>query len=179
MAMLVVSIGLPASGKSSLAKQLAGQLENARVISTDAIRAQLFGDEIIQGPWVEIERELQRQFESLVALEGRSPGNDSRMVAIYDATNAQRLHRQEAIALGRSCGFTPIIGLWVATPVEVCLERNRRRGRQVPDEVIWKMHEHLQTDPPKREDGFDEVIPYPKAGNSTEIALKLHSKNRT
>ena len=47
---LILLIGLPGSGKSSLAEQLVAQSPGSAIISTDAIRAQLFGDEGIQGP---------------------------------------------------------------------------------------------------------------------------------
>ncbi|MEI7667056.1 MAG: AAA family ATPase [Synechococcaceae cyanobacterium ELA263] len=50
-------IGLPASGKTTLAKALAPLLTAtgeppALVLSTDAIRAEVFGDAAVQGPWI-------------------------------------------------------------------------------------------------------------------------------
>lgn len=41
-------IGVPSSGKSTFA-QLLAQTGNYQIISTDAIRQQLYGDETIQG----------------------------------------------------------------------------------------------------------------------------------
>ena len=63
MVKLILLIGLPASGKSSLAQNLLATQPKFKLISTDAIRKQLFGDEAIQGPWFLIWQELQRQFQ--------------------------------------------------------------------------------------------------------------------
>jgi len=41
--------GCPSSGKSTLANAIAQQSPNCRVISTDRIREELFGDETIPG----------------------------------------------------------------------------------------------------------------------------------
>ena len=43
-------IGIPASGKSTLANELA-PLINAEILSTDKIREELYKDETIQGNW--------------------------------------------------------------------------------------------------------------------------------
>ena len=43
-------IGIPASGKSTLANELA-PLINAEILSTDKIREELYGDETVQGSW--------------------------------------------------------------------------------------------------------------------------------
>lgn len=80
--------------------------------------------------------------------------------AVYDATNAVRQHRREAIALARNTGFTHITGLWLDVPLEACLERNQNRDRIVPKEVILQMHSSLLDAPPSRQDGFDELIRY-------------------
>lgn len=158
MARLILLIGLPGSGKSYLAQKL---LEPQRqLVSTDAIRYQLFGNEAIQGPWLLIWQEVQRQFQ-----QAASAGE-----AIYDATNAVRRHRREVIALARATGFTQIIGLWVDTPVWLCLARNRRRQRQVPEDVIFRMHRQLKDAPPSLQEGLDRLIYYIPGVGSTEIA---------
>jgi dephospho-CoA kinase len=47
-------IGVPGSGKSTFSAEFA-KLGNYRIVSTDAIRASLYGDATIQGEWVEVE----------------------------------------------------------------------------------------------------------------------------
>ncbi|MBF2022641.1 MAG: AAA family ATPase [Hydrococcus sp. C42_A2020_068] len=154
-AQLILLIGLPGSGKSFLARQIAARSpKGCIIISTDAIRAQLFGDASIQGSWLSVWREIERQFRD--AVEQIYQGKRSK--AIYDATNAVRRHRKDAIALARTTGFTRIIGVWLDTPLSLCLERNRRRKRYVPEEIIMHMYRCLQATPPSLEDGLDELF---------------------
>ena len=154
MTKLLLLIGLPGSGKSTLARQLISECPQMQLISTDAIRGQLFGDEIIQGPWCLIWQEVEQQ------LQKAATANKS---AIFDATNARRSDRCELITLARDLGFTQITGIWLTTPVWLCLARNKRRTRRVPEEVILRMHRHLRDTPPSLNDGLDELI---KVANS-------------
>ncbi len=146
---LIFLIGLPASGKSYSAQKMLAEKPQRQLISTDAIREKLFGDESIQGSWLAIEKEIRQQFVQAVQQEKE---------AIYDATNAQRRHRREAIALARSVGFTSLTGIWIDTPVQLCIERNQRRHRQVPEDIIWRMSRQLNDAPPSVEDGFDRLM---------------------
>jgi predicted kinase len=146
---IFVLIGLPGSGKSTLAQQLMAQSPQMQLISTDAIRGQIFGSEATQGPWPLIWREIEWQFKQAVAVN---------QTTIFDATNAQRRQRREIIALARKVGFTHITGLWVRTPVWLCLARNQRRQRQVPQEIILRMYRQIRDAPPSLEEGIDRLI---------------------
>jgi predicted kinase len=149
MTKLLLLIGLPGSGKSTFAKQLIAECPQMQLISTDAIRGQLFGDEIIQGPWFLIWQEVERQLLQAVT------ANKS---AIFDATNARSCDRCELINLARNLGFTQVTGIWLTTPVWLCLARNKRRTRRVPEEVILRMHRHLRDAPPSLNEGLDDLI---------------------
>jgi predicted kinase len=146
---LLLLIGLPGSGKSTFAKQLLAECPQMSLISTDAIRGQLFGSQALQGPWLLIWREVERQFQQAVSTAN---------TAIFDATNAQRCNRRKVIALARELGFTQITAIWVDTPVWLCLARNKRRSRQVPEEIILRMHRQLRDAPPSLEEGLDKLI---------------------
>ena len=79
-------IGPPGSGQTTLANQLAPLLQGADggpclVLSTDVIRAELFGDAAVQGPWNEIRTVLLQRLQTAVAA-GRP--------VIIDATHARR-----------------------------------------------------------------------------------------
>jgi predicted kinase len=151
---LFLLIGLPGSGKSTLARSLLTTHPNHLLISTDTIRVQLFGDEATQGSWLKIWLEVRRQFQDAVA----QIALEQATLAIYDATNVVRKQRRQAIDLARKTGFTQIIGLWVDTPLSVCLKRNQRRSRVVPEEVILRMNRRLQGAPPALEDGLDGLV---------------------
>jgi predicted kinase len=77
---------------------------------------------------------------------------------IFDATNARRRHRREVLALGRQIGFSTIIGIWFDVPLYLCLQRNRHRSRQVPEEVILRMARQLQGAPPSLSEDLDCLI---------------------
>jgi predicted kinase len=104
---------------------------------------------------------IERQFQQAISTTNQ---------AIFDATNAQRRHRREVIALARELGFTHITVIWVDTPVWLCLARNKRRSRQVPEEIILRMHRQLRDAPPSLEEGLDNLIRLSE-NRSTEIAI--------
>jgi predicted kinase len=169
MTKLFLLIGLPGSGKSTLAQQLVTQSPQMQLISTDAIRGQLFNSEAFQGPWLLIWREIERQFQQAIAT-GKT--------AIFDATNAQRRHRREVIVLARNLGFTEINAIWMNTPVWLCLARNKKRLRQVPEEVIFQMHRQLRDAPPSLEEGLDSLIRFLdncEYGNCAGTVSKNHT----
>lgn len=155
---LFMLIGVPGSGKSHLAAQLVSAVPNRRLISTDAIRAQLFGDEAIQGEWHRVQAEVKHQLQQAIAAINAGTAT----AAIYDATNAASDQRRRALQLARSVGFTNITGLWLDTPLSSCLERNRQRQRHVPEEVIVRMHQQLQQSPPTTADGFERLLQLPE-----------------
>ncbi|NJM70762.1 MAG: AAA family ATPase [Scytonema sp. RU_4_4] len=168
MTQLIMLIGLPGSGKSTLAKQLLAECSWGELVSTDAIRGQLFGNEALQGPWLLIWREIQRQFQQAVTAGSTT--------TIYDATNAQRRHRRELIAIARELGFTHMTGVWVKTPVWLCLARNKKRERKVSEDVIFRMYRQLRDTSPSLEEGFDNLICYcpetQEYGNCTRVVSK-------
>ncbi len=80
------TVGLPGSGKSTFVKQLA-KSENAIILSSDAIRQELFGDATKQKSRV-VFRTLYERLNDLVA-KGYS--------VIVDATNIERERRMFAL----------------------------------------------------------------------------------
>jgi len=151
---LIFLIGLPGSGKSTLAMALLQQCPQRRLVSTDAIRAALFGDAAVQGPWLKVWQAVEQQFTETVAQIQQGEVREG----VFDATNVVRRQRRLAIALARRCGFTQITGLWMDTPLELCLARNQGRDRRVPEEIIQSMHRCLWGAPPSLADDLDELL---------------------
>lgn len=165
-------IGPAACGKTTLAQTLAA-IGNYHIVSTDKIRAELFGEEIIQGDWRLIEKEALNRIEKSLA---------AGQPVIYDATNTKRPWRMDLLAKIRQ--ISPENSRWMAwylqTPLEICLERNAGRSRQVPPEAIRKMFLPLQQFPPIPAEGFVDVVNL-KNGEYylPEIKAKIESLDRT
>lgn len=154
-------VGLPGSGKSTLAAQLMQQ-GTFRLVSTDRIRSQLFGDEAIQGSWLRIWREVGNQFRQSV----HQTADGNLIGAIYDATNVVRKQRRQAIMLARRAGFKRVVGVWLNPSLEICFIRNQQRDRQVPEAVMLRMHRRLYAAPPAVIDGFDALVEIQNAGST-------------
>jgi predicted kinase len=179
---LILLIGLPGSGKSTLARELQAIDPNYVIVSTDAIRQHLFGDESIQGPWDLIGAEVQRQLRQTISF--READLHSQVypdplqifqkpvrAVIYDATNVVRRDRRQLISTLRSLGFRHITGFWLDTPLELCLQRNQTRCRQVPEAVIQRMNRRLTGAPPSLAEGLDYLIRYPQSEVTIESAV--------
>ena len=143
-------IGAPASGKTTLAAVLA-KLTGAVVLSTDVVRAELFGDAAVQGPWRDIEAQFHHRICQSVA---------AGIPVIVDATHARRPWRlaiTQALALPAPVEW---IGWWLYTPLATCLQWNQTRQRLVPEAVIREMDAAL-ADPvfgPNRSEGFAALV---------------------
>ncbi len=144
-----ILIGVPASGKSTFARELAKHCAGC-LISTDQIRGQLYGDERIQGSWPEIFAEVERQFAQAIK-QGMSP--------VYDATNVKRVWRISLLEQLRVYAQVRWIGWWIQTPLNQALIWNQRRSRRVPSEVIRTMYQQLMFFPPWLGEGFYQVVP--------------------
>ena len=162
MASVIILIGGPASGKSSLAEQMlrttnqnSGQASSSltygqtQLISPDRIRASLYGSADMQGDWSEIWAQVQQEFANAAK---------SQQSVIYDATNYKREYRKNIISLAKDYGFRPITGVWLNVPLWICLSRNDHRDRQVPDDIIIEMHRMLSYSPPSLSEGFDRIL---------------------
>ncbi len=162
MASVIILIGVPASGKSSLAEQMlraSNQTSNqnssslthgaTQLISPDRIRASLYGSASNQGDWAEIWAQIQQEFANAAK---------SQQSVIYDATNYKRKYRQDICALAKKYNFQPITGLWLDVPLWVCLSRNEIRDRAVPEDVVIEMYRTLSYHPPALSDGFDRIL---------------------
>jgi len=143
-------IGAPASGKTTLAAVLA-KLTGSVVLSTDVVRAEMFGDAAVQGPWRDIEAQMHQRIRESVA---------AGVPVIVDATHARRPWRlaiSQALALPAPVEW---IGWWLSTPLATCLKWNQTRDRLVPEAVIREMDAAL-ADPvfgPNRAEGFAALV---------------------
>ncbi len=138
---MILAIGLPGSGKSSWSKR-----HNITPLSSDVVRMLLFDDA------------QEQRFQDLVFSNLRSMLK-ARLIArrplnYVDATNLTPHERHSWIKLAKDYGYE-VQAVFFDVPVEVCLERNRRRERSVDEDVMRRMAAKLR--PPTFEEGFSKV----------------------
>ncbi len=138
---VVLSIGLPGSGKSTWFKR-----HNILPLSSDMVRILLFDD-------VTEQRYQDLVFSTLrtmlrARLLARRPWN------YLDATNLSAHERRSWIKLAHDFGYEAH-AVFFDVPPEVCMERNHRRERNVPEDVMQRMANKLR--PPKFEEGFAKI----------------------
>lgn len=138
---VVLAIGLPGSGKSSWFRR-----HNIIPLSSDLIRGLLFDDP------------TEQRFQDLVFSSLRSLLR-ARMIAgrpmnYIDATNLSPKERHSWIKMARDFGYEAH-AVFFDVPTETCMERNRKRSRNVPDEIMVRMGNKLR--PPKFEEGFAKI----------------------
>jgi predicted kinase len=157
-----ILIGLPGSGKTTLAHQIFQRSPYHQIVSTDQIRECLYGSPSIQGHWPTIERHILTQIQQ--ALQAQK-------TVIYDATNYNHHHRIDLLQKLSKLSSIQWIGLYLNTPLDQCKLQNRQRDRQVPEDIIEIMDECLRAFPPTLAEGFAKIyqIPGGTAGKIEQI----------
>lgn len=138
---VVLAIGLPGSGKSSWFKR-----HNINPLSSDMLRALLFDDA------------NEQRFQDLIFSNLRSMLK-ARLIArrplsYVDATNLTPQDRHSWLKLAKDYGYE-VQAVYFDVPLEVCLERNRRRERSVAEDVMQRFAAKLK--PPTFEEGFTKI----------------------
>ena len=138
---VILAIGLPGSGKSSWFKR-----HNITPLSTDLLRSLLFDDP------------TEQRFQDLVFSNLRSMLR-ARLIArrplnYVDATNLTPHERHSWIRLAKDYGYE-VQAVYFDVPLEVCLERNRKRPRVVEEGIMRRMAEKLKV--PTFDEGFSKI----------------------
>ena len=137
----MVLVGLPGSGKSTYLERL-----GVSALSSDAVRGLLADDQTDQSIHLEVFATIRYLLRRRLAL--------ARPVTYIDATNLTPRERRPYVRTGQIYGCS-VEAVFFDVPIAVCLERNRRRNRVVPEVVMERMAAKLV--PPTVEEGFSEI----------------------
>ena len=147
-------VGLPGSGKSTYTEKY---LAHCCIHSSDVIREELSGDVNNQDINKQVFNTLHKRVKEDLAA-GKS--------VVYDATNISWKRRKaflqelNSIKCRKEC-------ILMATPFELCVQRNKARDRVVPYFVIERMYKNF--DIPWYNEGWDNiVIAYASAEAATQ-----------
>ncbi len=138
---VVLTIGLPGSGKTTWFKR-----RGVTPLSSDLLRTLLF-DDITEQRWQGLVFSTLRSLLR-ARLIAKMPWN------YVDATNLSPHERRQWIKMAKSFGYD-VQAVFFDVPLEVCMERNRRRERTVSDDIMKKMAERLRA--PDFKEGFSKI----------------------
>ena len=140
-----VLVGCPACGKSTFAKNFDN---DTVVVSSDAIREELYGDEAIQGNGKEV---FSLYYDRAIAAIEKGYN------VILDATNVTRKARKNIFStLGKSNVDCKFVAICFERELDVLLKQNAGRERKVPKEVIERMYHNYVR--PAEQEGFDKIV---------------------
>jgi O-phosphoseryl-tRNA(Sec) kinase len=146
---LLVLCGIPASGKSMLANELSHQLNQysqVEVVSTDNWRDDAYYSNFSPENETQVRITALKETESFLSIDKS---------IIHDDTNYYTSMRHELYDLARlyECVFAVV---HISTPLEIALEWNLRRETIIPEHVIRRIHDKL--DSPGTKYSWDKPI---------------------
>jgi putative nucleotidyltransferase with HDIG domain len=141
----IMLCGLPASGKSTFARELMEDRDDIVYISSDELREELLNNVNDQNNNGMIFEEMRKR--TIQALK------DGKHV-IYDATNINRKKRKGLLT--QLPKEVQKIIVYMATDYDIISIRNKERERVVPQEVIDRMYKNMQI--PVYTEGWHSII---------------------
>jgi predicted kinase len=129
---LILTIGIPGSGKSTWARQYADEHNGTVIVERDQIREELTGD---------IRNHSREGYVSALAEQRtRAALMEWGFNVIVADTNLHRKYRRRWANVADQCGavYREVV---IDTPLEVCIERDAARDQPVGEQVIRIMHE--------------------------------------
>lgn len=146
---LFIMIGLPGSGKSTMAQELSEEYD-ALVFSSDAYRKRLLGDEFNQSNKELVFTTLYKELR-----EALSKGYN----CIFDATNTSRKSRINVFNQTSGLKDIEYIAYVMRTSYEECVFRDAHRHRPVGKDTIIKFLHSFQF--PQTFEGFSKIMVSP------------------
>ena len=142
MQKIIMLKGLPASGKTTWAKEKINENSNYIRINKDDIR------ESITGKWTPKKEKIVISIRNSLIKVGINLGKN----VIIDDTNLNPKHEQSLKTLAQELGVEfEVNDSFLKVPVEECVERDIKRDKSVGYKVIYKMYyDYLYQDPSKK-----------------------------
>lgn len=162
---LFIICGIPGSGKSTFLRNYVKESSSV-VLSRDAIRFSLLKED---SDYFEYEPIVEQMFYNGIT-KALQLGYD----VFADQSSISSAARKKL--LSRVCSYKKVNAIYVKTPLEICIKRNKFRiGRaKVPNDVIVDMYNHFS--PPTFKEGFDSIQIYDSIKDNLETIIKGDEK---
>lgn len=144
---LIIMVGPPCSGKTTVAEKIINEFDNFIVVSPDKIREEVTGSMNNQSQNEVVFGRVYNQLNTYL---------ENGQNVIYDATNCRSTYRYKIIDVCKDHAYK-IICLMSTTPISECIRRNNKRNQFVPEDVIEKMYFNLRKHPPIIFEGYDLI----------------------
>ena len=155
----ILLYGFPASGKTTMGRFLENTIDNTVLISADDVRKELYGSMDSYGDGEEIYKNL------LVKIKKNLQDGIN---VIYDGCNLYRSYRLDFFNEVKDLADWKVV-YRINTPKEKCVENHNKRGRNFSLDKI--MHYFDINEPPRMEEGWDEICDYSWVEESKRIYL--------
>ena len=158
MSVLYMMIGVPGSGKSTIANEI-GRVLGIPVVSSDNVRKELTGSEEDFSKDSEVWK-----YEIPNRLRNALRNGD----VVFDATNLRvrdRNKTRRSVGVQHEC-----YAVYVDVPLETCIERQANRERKVSPDRIEEMYKGMV--PPTTNEGFENIYIVKDAKECLELLNK-------
>lgn len=144
---IIVLVGIPGSGKSTIARYIAANIPECVIVESDAIRFSLWNKP------THSTHENAMVFD--IVKQRINDCLDKGKVALVDATSVSKRTRKDYLHIAKKRGVR-VDAVFVDISLDTCLGRNKGRGkRTVPEYAIRAAYDRLN--PPTTEEGFAAV----------------------
>jgi predicted kinase len=130
--------GISGSGKSTAAKKY--MTGDHVYLNGDSVRKELYGDENIQGDGAKVFGIIKSRYDKAL--------KDGIETIVVDNTSLNPKTRKEYIEKAIPAGYEVTI-VYLKIPLKVAMDRNSKRDRKVPDEVIQNQFAKLTPPSPE------------------------------
>ncbi|MFX0018095.1 MAG: AAA family ATPase [Promethearchaeota archaeon] len=138
---LLILVGLPSSGKTTIAQILKDLIEKkyknfqVKIVDPDKIR-----NSISPNKFNHQKEQLVRE----ISLNDIRTGLDQGFIVISDDLNYYTSMRHDLKQIAEEKNIRYFI-LHIATPLEICIKWNKQRGEPIPQDVIYKINEKFDS----------------------------------
>ncbi len=170
---LICLAGLPASGKSNFAQKLKTELNNAfqnqqvKIVDPDVIRSS-----IIQGGEFDYTKEQLIREKNLLEIRNLLKKG---FIVVSDDLNYYSSMRHDLRAVANDLNL-PFFIVYISTPLKACIQWNEKRGKPIPNEVIYKINRKFDYFEKYDWDTPDLIIDLSTSNNIDKILTKFLDK---